>query len=1287
MARAAEQPERPDDGLSPEQQLAVEHTEGPLIVLAGPGTGKTRVITHRVAHMIRERGIEPESIVAVTFTVKAAEQMRDRLRELVGSSAADRVWASTFHAMGLRVLQRFGDTLKSTADAETRRAAQRIAADFRVRRGGRGGGMSGGIGTLIDSAQQKRILRRVIRDLDVFRPSRAYGLEYAVGIAADQIAAWSEMAVSPERAAEFGERWREHLAQGRSSAGADLDEGGLAAERERLAVYLDGVRAFAVYEAALGELGLLSFADLINLPTRLLSDPESRAGAIVRDEWRHVVVDEFQDANPAQIEMLRALAPPSAIRPPDLCVVGDDDQSIYGFRGADDRAFTRMSHLWGESIGRTVRVLELADNYRSAAPIVQLSSAVIARAHSRFKPDKSVRPAGSGDGAFVPTPTLAVGLSHDSFDAQAVAALVRLYMHEFATKLEQSASDPERSIDPPTFAVVVRSNNHTDSIAAALRQEGITVRTAHVGAATDDPGVQDVMAWWRVLTNPGATVQARRLLARPPVRLGPEVIGRLERAFEAATEADDPSAHNGYLAFIASCPDELLGPKPEHARAAVARLVDVQARLAPAVAAEPACEVVRRIITATGVSHAELMSPQDRAARVQALVAVLRFAMDVQSRLDEPGDLQALLAYYDDLSDQDQGLGSSGAWGDIEERLDGPRVTESVGVDGLSIGEPGESNEDGERPLTVHTPVVTILTAHKAKGLEFDVVFVPRLGRLKGQYSATGKSDHDDDDGNDLMPAGLMSFVHPGDRAARSAGERIEDEARRLFYVACTRAKRRLVLLSKQNKGRASGMHLFEEVLEHERPAGLIEAIGFQDVMRRAAEADVLHATSVSESDLDDSGGDDEHERLDRARRDVRLFAAEALDLCEHAGRDGTRASPGSSTAADIASAIERLTLAAQRMRALGGLASGYSAGKIEPTLLNADDRYISRLARRLASALGRVSEDDGTGHVAEPDGTGTVAMFTPGLKPPLRLSFSQINEYVRCPRCYYLRRVLGLPEQEGAPEVVGRVVHKAIELFTRKARGEEADLAHLTELGVDHSAPADLSMLRAIGHAVFRKAWPTNEPVDKDQLEQVDILLANFLCEFWRPDDHTVEIEHKITFDYTPSNTPPARKRSKNAKSVPADAREAPAAGLSGDGAVAQSHTIQAVIDRVDLVTLPDGTQADRMIDYKTGRDWKQYTEPKDEDLQMGIYALALADERGIDPADLRGTAEYWLVAGRTRGVLDLSQLRLDKVRHTIDKAIAGMLSGHFPIGKDHAGGRHGLTDCRLFEPEPRAS
>jgi DNA helicase-2/ATP-dependent DNA helicase PcrA len=1108
--------------LTPAQRSAAEYAGSPLIVLAGPGTGKTRTMVHRIAHQTRERSIEPERIVALTFTVKAANQLRERLAEVIGVTQAQRINAHTIHAFGHRLLHRFGDMLGLPARLDP-----------------------------IDPAQSSRLFKKIVLDHGLFSESRAEGLS---NLAVEVLAAFDSLAnmgLPPRACSDFADAWARRL---EGSSRPDPEQ--YAAERARLRRFSDTALAYALYTQECHRRGWISFADLVTLPIRLLSE-RPQVAAICRDDFRAFIVDEFQDCNPAQIELLRLLAPPSSN--PDLCVVGDDDQAIYRFRGADEQAFRRFAQVW------TVhKVIPLKENYRSQPELIQVANAIITRAQVRFAPDKVIE--FPKDKEPSPSSIQAIKLEDDQQDADVIASMI---LADRACTSKAGATRPWRR-----YAVIARSHGDLDRIAAALRVEDIPFERVKEKSQLEDAGVEDVLAWIEWLINPEASWAARRVLTRPPYGLAPELVTQWEREYSArasqATAGREGTNPPGrYVDWIEQ---QSRAEWPAGASAA-AKYRDLLA----AVSTARADESVFRIMLATDAAHAEMLPGRQRARRVAALVALLALAREKQPRLDAPGDLRELWSYLEELR---QACGYLPPAKTLAEALDRDEPTTT------------EGDEAGGR--------VQLLTAHNAKGLEFDTVFVTRVCPPNGFPISRGEEGWE-------PPEGLFDPLD-----ARSAAERRADEERRLFYVACTRAERRLVLLSRWNKNPSKTTHFFEELVRTNREKLPISLHESADVLKAAAD---LGVGVAGRSSIELAGHDYQSRELikdaaDRVRRRGRLEAALALEAVERS---------------DLAP--EHLGAVIDRLRAVAGQVAAASqverAGAVPQWLLKLQPDLIP-LARQLEGSAKAAGAEQGRS---------AASILLAPMPAPLSLSYTIINEYHKCPRCFYLSKVMRLPEQESLETGVGIIAHEVLkDFFNLWARAE-----------ADGQPTPGLDQLLAMTRAEYLSSLHDQEKVSKEILDQLAAqmrLLFERLHANGRPAPHILENERAINFDYELDGT---------------------------------AHKFTSKIDRIDQ--LPDG--GIRIIDYKTGQARKCFTEPEKDDLQLGIYALALKLGKGLGWAvdgQLKGVAEYWCLSTGERGTISLTDLDEGKVRAAIDKAARGMLEGRFEADPRCKG------PCRLF-------
>lgn len=415
--------------LNPEQREAVETTEGPLLVLAGAGTGKTRVVTSRIAYLIA-RGVKPEHILAVTFTNKAAAEMRERLGEMIGPKA-EGLMASTFHSFCLRLLRDRTEEL----------------------------GMPRGF-SICDPGDQLTLITKALREVrapsTVVKPRDAQSL---ISLAKNRLEGPDQLArrVGGERGELVALAW------------------------ER-------------YQAALKRRRKLDFDDLLLETGRILRDPNLRAE--VADLHRYLLVDEYQDTNGPQFEIVRAIAGGHR----NLCVVGDDDQSIYGWRGADmSKILSFEQHFPG------AKVVKLETNYRSTAPILRCANRLIANNTGRH--EKALRSA-LGDGE----PIQLVTMRDEEVEAEKVVARIKELV------------DAGHHLDE--FAILFRTAVQARPFEQELRMRGIPYTLVGGQSFFDRKEVRDVLAYLRLLDNPDDEEALLRVLNAPPRGVGKATIDK-----------------------------------------------------------------------------------------------------------------------------------------------------------------------------------------------------------------------------------------------------------------------------------------------------------------------------------------------------------------------------------------------------------------------------------------------------------------------------------------------------------------------------------------------------------------------------------------------------------------------------------------------------------------------------------------------------------------------------------------------------------------------------------------
>ncbi|MGH3930907.1 MAG: DNA helicase PcrA [Pseudonocardiaceae bacterium] len=625
-------------GLNPQQRAAVDHVGSPLLIVAGAGSGKTRVLAHRIAYLLAERGVQPGQVLAITFTNKAAAEMAQRVAALVGRRAAA-MWVSTFHSMCVRILRREAKQVGLTSSF-----------------------------SIYDADDTRRLVALVARDLDL-DPRR-----YPARTLATQLSNLKNDLIDPVAAAV--------------AAADDL--------QRRVA------EVYAGYQRRLASTNALDFDDLILRTVELLAGFPDVAEHY-RRRFRHVLVDEYQDTNHAQYVLVRELVAPVEGQPPaELCVVGDADQSIYAFRGATIRNIEEFERDYPAA-----RTILLEQNYRSTQTILSAANAVIARNPGRR--DKRLWSA-AGDGE----PIVGYVADNEHDEAAFVAAEIDQLVDDGAARFGD-------------VAVFYRTNNSSRVFEEVFIRLGLPYKVVGGVRFYERREVRDALAYLRVLDNPEDTVSLRRILNPPRRGIG-------DRAQDVVSEHAERERISFAAALRAAAAGQeipLLSPRSRNAITAFMVLMD-ELREKLTAGAEVA-EILEAVLERTG--YRELLDasedPQDasRLDNLTELVTVAReFAetppmVPVQDGGVEPGSLAAFLERVSLVADADQ-----------------------------------IPDDDGS------TGVVTLMTLHTAKGLEFPVVFL--TGWEDGQFPH------------------LRALGDPAELA----------EERRLAYVGMTRARQRLYL-------------------------------------------------------------------------------------------------------------------------------------------------------------------------------------------------------------------------------------------------------------------------------------------------------------------------------------------------------------------------------------------------------------------------------------------------------------------------------------------------------------
>jgi DNA helicase II / ATP-dependent DNA helicase PcrA len=603
------------EGLNEPQREAVLHGEGPLLILAGAGSGKTRVLTHRIAHLVGSGQARPGEILAITFTNKAAQEMRERVQQLVGNRARA-MWVMTFHSACARILRAEAEKLGYTRGF-----------------------------TIYDEQDSLRLVKACVDELDI----------------------------DPKRFAPRG--IRRQISEAKNAL---LDA---EAYRLKVSTFFEQTAAdvYDLYEKRLHAANAMDFDDLlfraVNL-FELFEDVRDR----YRRSFRHVMVDEYQDTNRAQYRWLQLLTEESR----NLCVVGDDDQSVYGFRGADIQNILGFERDFPDA-----EVVKLEQNYRSTQTILNASNGVIA--NNRQRKDKFLwSELGEGDPVHV----------RELEDEHAEA---RFVVSEIERLVEQGESRDE-------IAVFYRTNAQSRVLEDMLVRYGVGYQVIGGTRFYERAEIKDALAYLTLLVNPADTVAFGRAVNSPRRGIGNTTQGRL---VGYANTIGEP------IWDVAAEPESVPGLAAAAVKA-VGRFMSVMERLR------------ERVEAGAGVGDV-LAETLEESGYTEALQA--ERTIEAQGRLENLEELVGVAREYDATAEE----------GSVEEFLQQ-----------LALFSEQDNLRDDEG-------IVTLMTLHNAKGLEFGIVFI----------------------------IGLEDGVFPHMRSIE-AGD-LEEE-RRLAYVGITRAKRELYL-------------------------------------------------------------------------------------------------------------------------------------------------------------------------------------------------------------------------------------------------------------------------------------------------------------------------------------------------------------------------------------------------------------------------------------------------------------------------------------------------------------
>ena len=537
------------DALNPQQREAVVHTDGPLLVVAGAGSGKTRVLTHRVAHLIEAGVAEPGEILAITFTNRAANEMKERVERLVGGRTAARMWVMTFHAACGRLL---------------RRDAQRIGYRPSF--------------TIYDQADQVRLVKSCIEELELdpkrFAPRAVHT---AISRAKDRLL----------------------------TAEAYGDQVGNFFEQTVASVY-------ALYQRRLYAANAMDFDDMI-LQTVLLLEADADARATWQERFSHIMVDEYQDTNHAQFRLLAMLAEQHK----NLAVVGDPDQSIYAFRGADIRNIAEFEHDFPGA-----RVVALEQNYRSTQAILDAANSVIAH-----NPDRRPKHLWSDLGRGLPVRVVEADDEHS--EARFVAG-------EIAKAIDEGAGAAD-------IAVFYRMNAQSRVLEDVLVRQGVGYRVVGGPRFYERAEIKDAVAYLQVLLNPADEVSLRRIVNQPRRGIGAASLERLAaHAADMNWSLSEAIENSGAVSLGTAA----AGRVREFA-ALMADLREAAAALGPA-------EMLEQVLDQTGYrAMLEAERTFESQGRVENLDELVGVAREFEQRGEEDTSLATFLQEISLYSDSD----------------------------------------------------------------------------------------------------------------------------------------------------------------------------------------------------------------------------------------------------------------------------------------------------------------------------------------------------------------------------------------------------------------------------------------------------------------------------------------------------------------------------------------------------------------------------------------------------------------------------------------------------------
>ena len=637
--------------LNPPQQHAVDTLSGPLLVLAGAGTGKTRVVTFRIANLIRH-GTPADRILAVTFTNKASQEMQERVSHQLklpkrvrrGQPAPLRPAIGTFHSHCVQILKRH---------------ARELGYPEKF--------------TIYDRSDAESVARTILREIkvheDMLKPSDFLNI----------VSQWKNVGVKPEQANAAAMSDKEHLA----------------------------ASGYKRYQRQLKLQAAFDFDDLLVCAEQLIQDNEA-VRKIEAGKYDHVLVDEYQDTNGCQYRIIKALA----IDHRNLCVVGDDDQSIYGWRGAEVRHILNFKNDWPEAT-----MVRLEDNYRSTDAILQMANRLIVfNSHRHEKTLRAARPNGQ--------PPRILQFASEAEEAKGV-------VEEIGGRL-----DGDRTLKPGDFAILFRTNEQPRPFEMELRRCKLPYVITGSQSFFDRKEVRDLLSYLRWLDTPDDELALLRIINVPPRGMGAASVDKLLKKAVADSSSvwkvmRDPT---------------MLGSLPSPAQSGVAKLKQLQAEFARRTVAfskhldqEAEEESQPTNVSNSPSTEAEQAEPEmldsDSLTRIVGdMIDAIKYRNEVERLYPDPDECAMRLSSVEEVIN---------AVAEYEQEAESPSIHDflsSVTLAGREFGSPKEKE--------MKRNAISLMTYHSAKGLEFSIVYMVGMeeGILPHRKSITGDADAVDEE-------------------------------------------------------------------------------------------------------------------------------------------------------------------------------------------------------------------------------------------------------------------------------------------------------------------------------------------------------------------------------------------------------------------------------------------------------------------------------------------------------------------------------------------------------------